>query len=573
MKKLLFLLLAILSFNSCYKSDFEESLLKNELKKSRINIEDDIMITGKKREDPNFTRNIEIARKELEKTDTRFSKIKIVSNYKYVKITPLNEQGVKDITALKDFDVYYFPLDIEIVKYGNKFIDPTKDSDFVSFWVVVPIDFIFSVNIKEKVLEDVFLPFGTGNDFFKYEGEKELIYKQIEAKSRDLLYPKQKNARVNVTATGSLLVEEDTITQIKFGVSGTKYYVPIKGVKITARNFLTSRSTTTGNNGSFTIPYNFSGNIDEFTITWESTDFYLVDGNGNAAKTSRSSGISNNWVPNITKAVSPVEFRYSHVYRGAYNYYNLPTGDILSPPKVSSASLLCNQRAQMEIKVKDGTQSHYYGINGVLCKANIVIENSIPTASSPNSTFKGYFMFASISHELTHAKHWAMSGGMTDVKYCTGSGGAGSLAESYAMMCEFYLVNKEYSGLLGIPYLWNYDYFDRRLLQEKMNSYWANSTSSCTYNISRYYTPYFIDLIDSRNQFITNGSNRPNDLVSNYTAKFLEDCIKITPDNWAAINQKIKTPAASSPILLTPLSVQGNSASNIDYLYNMYKSL
>ncbi len=530
------------------------------------------MEIGNKKEDPYVFKNMEKALKELVIKDKKYKEFVIKPNYKYVKIVALNEQGNAEITALKDFDVYFHPIDVKINKNGNKYSDPDNQTSFSSFWLVVPFNYKFTANIKEKLLEEVLIPFGTGKDYIKYDLETEAIYKSIEAKSIELLYPKLKNAKINVIASGNIKVEEDTLTQIIYGTSGTKFFTPIKGVKVSARNFLRTRSANTDNDGNFTINYNFSGNIDEFNISWESSDFYLVDGSGNLAKTTQTTASTppitgNYWAPSITRAINPVEFRYAHVFRGAYHYYNLPANDLKVPPKFQSPSLLCNNRSQLEIKVKNGSQSHFWGSNQNVCKASVVIENTIPTASVSNVTFKGYYMFASVSHELTHAKHWALPGGMSDLKYCAGGDNYGALAESYAMMGEYYLVNKEYSNITPIPFIWNQENFDRRRLQYRQISVWNNKSANCLTNAERYYTPYFIDLMDSKNQSIAINALFPNDQVYGYTAKFLEDCLLTSPDDWYNINAKIKNPG-SIPI---PVGVQGNSNTNIDYLYLLYK--
>jgi hypothetical protein len=571
----------------CKLPEDKNSTISPIVENSKTDVSEDGLIEiGNKTEDPHVLRHMQKALKELVKADNRFSKVVLKPNYKYVKITPLNDQGIEDINALIDLNVYHYPLDYEIKKHGQKYNEPDKDSNFQSFWLVAPINFKFSANIKEKFIEEVFMPFGTGKDEFTYDKETENIYRAIEEKANLNLYPKSKKAKVTATYSGLLAVEDDTISQIKYGFNSSGFYnnkvfLPLRGITIKARNLLTTNTTTTSNSGNFIFSRNWLNSVDEFTIVWESTDFYLENASGNAAITSYTTGISNTWTPNFSKA-SKVTFRYAHIFRGAHYYYNLPSGDIMSPPRAGIIQTLCNLRSQVAIRVRDGNQSTTRGINSAGCNSNVVIENTLPSNTEiltdagynfSYPTFKGFYMFASIVHELTHLKHWAMSGGMTDAKYCLGTGGKGSLAESYALMGEYYLVNKEYSNLILPPYLsWNSDYFDRESYQKKTISYWGNSTSSCSYHIYRYYTPYFIDLIDNRNQSLE-FSTYPDDRVSGYTAKFLEDCIKASPDDWYAINAKIKTPNASSPFLIEPSTAQGNTYSNIDYLYDLYKSL
>jgi hypothetical protein len=558
--------------------------------------DDDIngeVIIGNKTEDPHVMRHMEKALKELAKTDVRFQNVVLNPNYKYVKIVPTNDIGVEEIKALNYLHIYHYPLDYEIKKHGQAYNEPEKNSKYQSFWVVVPTTFTFSNNIKEKILEEAFIPFGTGNDTFRYDKETESVYSAIEITANNTLYPKSKKAKVSATYSGTLAVEDDTLSQIRYGLNSAgnynqKVYLPLKEITIRARNLLTTNSTKTDLNGSFLFSRNWLNAVDEYTIVWESNDFYLATPAGsppnnlfNAAITSYTSNISNTWVPNFGKA-SRLSFRYGHVFRGAHNYYNLPSGDIQAPPRAGFIQTICNLSSKVEIRVRDGIQSTTRGINSVGCYSNVVIENSLPTNTgiltdlgynTQFPSFKGYYLFASISHELTHLKHWAMPGGMTDAKYCLGSGGAGSLAESYALMGEYYLVNKEYSSKLPIPLIWQGDNYDRRLDQNKLITYWQASTSSCSYNTERYYTPYFIDLMDNRNQSLTNGITRPSDQVSGFTAKFLEDCLKASPDNWGVINAKIKAPSVSNPILSTPISALGNNSTDIDYLYNLYKSL
>ncbi len=552
------------------------------------------VILGNKTEDPHVLRHMEKSLKELIKKDARYSKIVVKSNYKYVKIIPINEEGVNEINELKKFHFYHYPLDYEIKKHGPIFSEINNNAKYHSYWVVVPVKYSFSSNIKENLLEEVFMPFGIQNDEIKYDTETESLYKAIEENSYANLYPKSKKAKVNATYSGTLAVEDDTLSQIVYGVNSagnfnSKIYLPLKGITIRARNLLTTNSTTTGLSGEFLFSRNWLGGVDEYTICWENVDFCLLKSNNDAAITSYNSGISNTWNAKFGKK-DMESFRYAHVYRGAYFYYNISNDQFQRPPKMNGGVLYCAQRTQVPIKVENGSQSSHKGYLSYACQANVTVQNTlfttIPTTDIGFNNFypffKGYYMFASVCHELTHLKHWTLNGGMTDNKYCLANTNMGGpLAESYALMGEYFLVNKEYTEQLQ-PYslTWLSNNFDREGYQRKELVAtgvlgWNYTAASCINptNLQRFYTPYFIDLIDSRNQSITNGNTRPNDKVSGYTAKFLEECIKTAPDDWYAIHAKIKNPSTSAPVLTLPSAVSGNSATNIDYLFNTYKLL
>jgi hypothetical protein len=219
--------------------------------------EEELVIIGNKTEDPHVMRHMEKALKELAKTDVRFSKIILKPNYKYVKISPINEKGIEDITALSFLNVYHYPLDYEIKKHGQKYDEVDKNSNFQSFWVVTPIDFSFSSNITEKLIEEVFMPFGNGKDEFIYDKQTEGLYKAIEEKANMSLYPKAKKAKISATYSGNISVEDDTLTYLRYRTTGTKVFLPLKGITVLARNLLTTKDTKTDNSGNFLFTRNW----------------------------------------------------------------------------------------------------------------------------------------------------------------------------------------------------------------------------------------------------------------------------------------------------------------------------
>lgn len=452
-------------------------------------------------------------------------------------------------------------MDRKVLKHGEKYDDPEKINDLTSCWVVIPLNQQFSDNCSVKNLEELFMPFGNANEYIEHkDAEITSIYKSIEDKAYQNLNPSTKKGKISVTYSGSIAVEEDSLSDLKYGVGSTqKIFLPIKNVTIIGRRNSTSRSTASDNSGNFTIPYNFAGNVDEYTIVWETGNFFLVNNLGNSARDSYTSSASNTWHAKFYRQTNQRQFRFAHVHRAANNYFNISEIELRRPPMLLIGTVSgFNPPPRLEIKVQDGGQSHFYGANSVLCKANIVIEN---TNTTTNPEFKAWRLYASTVHELSHAKHWNIPGGMTDIKYCYAYANDGALAESYAMLYEYFLVNKEYSFIMPSPYVWNSNFYDRRSLQEKEITYWQSKGPGCG-NAGRFYTPYFIDLMDTRNQGSGN-TIKPFENISGFTAKTLEDAVFANPSSWASANTYIKNHTTGATNATT---------TNIDALYNLYNN-
>ena len=561
MRKLAVFFLFVLMFNSCKKDqdlvskNFESS--ETEIFENLVSSNENIEL-GDKQEDPHLLRHVIKAQKDLATIDSKFDKITITANYKYVKITPLNYDGTEEINRLsKDYHVFYFPMDRKVIKHGEKYEDPEKINEFTSCWVVLPIGMRLTENCTVKNLEELFMPFGNANEYLEIKDtELASLYRVIEEKAYQNLNPTTKKGKINVTYSGSLAVEEDSLSDLKFGIgSSQRLFLPIKNVTIIGRRNLTSRATISDNLGNFTIPYNFAGNVDEYTIVWETGNFFLVNNLGISARDSYTSSATNTWHAIFYRATNQRQFRFAHVHRAANNYFNIPETELKRPPMLLIGPMsTCIPPPRLKIKVQDGGQSHFYGANSVLCKANIVIEN---TNTISNSEFKAWRLYASTVHEMSHAKHWNMSG----VKYCFTGANDGALAESYAMLCEYFLVNREYSSIMPSPYAWNSNFYDRRGLQLLPITHWQIKGPGC-FNTGRFYTPYFIDLMDSRNQGSIN-ILFPNENISGFSAKTLEDAVYANPASWASVNTYIKTHTSGAT---------NATATNIDALYNLYNN-
>jgi hypothetical protein len=445
-------------------------------------------------------------------------------------------------------------MDYELKKGGNSFKDPEKKNEFQAYWVVIPIDYQFSEGLEVKVLDELFIPFGTGNFSITPPEKRVKIYKEIEMRSNELIDSSKpsKKAKVAFTAYGTIRVEDDILS----GLKGSQIFLPIQGVKVRAkRNSITSE-TTTDASGNFTVPYNFAGNIDSYSIVWQNTSYDITDGSYGLAITTRNNH-STPWIPQITKAVSSEVFRYAHVFRAAYNYYYNIGSLQIDTPHLANSAVLGGVGNKLKIGVRDGSWldlgSHYYGSNRIFNASQAIIENDDVLS---NSEFNSRYLFSQTTHELSHAKHWSY--GMTDSQYCLNRT-KGTYAESYAMVCEDIIVNQVYSQLAWPS---SYSYFDRRKLQPKLLSFWQQSAGACLLSRERYYTPVFIDMIDYRNQYLDVGITCPNDNFGGFTLKFIEDRVKLHPTDWESLKTQIKAD-----------NTTGNSNLLVDYIFNLYKNI
>ena len=143
------------------------------------------------------------ALKSLKSKGIKSSLSKIEGNYYYVRLLPKTDDEYNLINSDPSIDIYEYPLDVEIVKQGNKYKDKSVGNNkFTWIYCAVPKNKKFSTKIKIEILDELYLPFGNGKEAqTTYQKNEKTFLTTLEEESLVLTGNKTKstkNAKVAV---------------------------------------------------------------------------------------------------------------------------------------------------------------------------------------------------------------------------------------------------------------------------------------------------------------------------------------------------------------------------------------
>lgn len=456
--------------------------------------------------------------------------------------------------------LYSFPLDRKIPEGLTSYHDSRIPNNKPTFqYCAVPVSYDFPHNIKVKILEELYLPeedqknaarslgnllyelekeafLITGNEFGMGSGGNSagrasgftpsgtiLVWDDVigssstttKTFSHSECYDCETGQLVRCPSSGLTPIgiegeEQSTICERPVYTYSTTFhsgsYIPIRGVKVRARRWFTTKSTVTDEDGDFSIAHSFGGDVN-YLIVWQSSTWDIRDGNLTQAYYNGPNS-SSPWRLNIGGGKS---LRFATIHRALHRYtYEHVHG--LSRPILGS-------RAKLKINYNDGSgtgvnwgvewQNVDYGL-GLVPNIKIWGKNDDGIYRPTNQ------IFSTTIHELAHTTHiQAMTWGTFDYGQVSPI-----LYESWADAVEWFISRIEYVDR-GIG---NYDDPDLTSLdvglQVDNSQWWRFNGNRETNDI---YTPLFIDLIDDYNQADErNNNNMPTDVITGFSMGNIE---------------------------------------------------
>lgn len=439
----------------------------------------DMISLGEHYNDPYKIDNMQQALSDILAQDPDFPIKQITANEKYIRFLPKNFEEDSVLESYSDVTFFDFPLDYELSDEGCYYHDPTV-SDSVLTWqyCVVPINYEFNNTIEYEHLYDVFIP-----DLDCTLGD---YYLQIEEKAYRLAgYPQD-------STSGSKASKWKPSVTIRVYDDVLGRYTPLANAKIIVKGKHGSKKgeATTNSQGQCTIDKSFSSSKElRYFIKWETGRFNLRHGVLGQAW-SKSSLMSTAWNYDMYANMpqNPKDYVYANVHRGAYKFFY---GNILGlkNPKMT-------RKTHIGVIDENGT-SFCTGLRMLGMSADIVVKKK-----HSNDAFD---IISNTLHEIAHQSHLLFMSrrlyiGIKKVVY-----------ESWASAVEWKLTTHFYEEL-GTSINYNHE-------QDWEPNSFSNGRTSC-------YTPLFIDLMDTYNQYHPiNNSNRPNDIISGYTISYIQDSI------------------------------------------------
>jgi hypothetical protein len=494
---------------------------------------------GNKLENPYSVKNMKKALENLKKSNQSAKlaadDFEITTTHLYAEFKPKNEDELNALKADSTIVLYDHPLDYEIEVNGDYYRDPTTPTDQPTpQYCALKIGQQLPDGVEKITLEELFIPDENKDGNSNKVGGKingktvsaALIDALVEESLRitnNLDYPNSQNKNAKTTSSkwrpaGRIQVWDDVLGD----------FIGVDGVKVRARRWFTTHTGIADVNGFYSCDGQFSRDAN-YSIDWERYDFALQDHwlNGATYNGPKKEG---NWDLSLK---DDKQAYYATIFSGAYFYYYKDRMGLTSPPTNSFWKRKLRIKARLE-----NSRSSYVKVRRIWKGADISLQ-----AWGDRSDL----VFGTTIHELAHAAHrevddsaynslvWKAysSPCAPSAESCDHPGPTGASArrvmETWATTVEIVLTNLRY------------------------RSYLNNSNYSYPWNLQitkieeqPFYTSVGYDLIDDFNQRSIYGIQRPQDRVSGYTIKQVENSLKNT-NSWSEWKENVKSQNPTNP--------------------------
>jgi hypothetical protein len=446
---------------ACKKEDLTEISTEKE-----ANSTSEMTKIGKKLENPFTIQNMSKALENLYSNARLTENISVETSHLYVKFKPKTELELDILKKDSTLDLYSYPLDYEILQAGSYYHDPSLPLNQPTYqYSCVLADYTFPKGVEYEILAECYipddLPITPAVNARKLSDESidALITEAFKITNNKLSNTPITNARISAskwTPSGKIQVWDNSIT-----TSGK--FVPIEGIEVKARNWLTTREGFTNSNGDFKCNGTLRGSA-KYHFKWDRHQFSIRSGTTGQAEYNGPE-ISSNWNLNIQ---GTSQESLGHIFKATYKYYY---GDILGLSRPPTNDNIFDPQIKIATYTeKDPDCSSCLGVHNRY-KRFFGLGNQIKIFDILNQ--KSEVLFGTTIHELTHASHWYMDRSSYD-------NSSSEVIESWASGVEWAITRLVYTN-------YNIDYFTK---------------------VDSYYTRIVVDMIDGISGY---------DKVSGYT--------------------------------------------------------
>jgi hypothetical protein len=522
---------------------------------------------GEKLENPYSVANMKKALANLRKSKSAAKMaaddFEITTTHLYLKFTPKNEQELDVLESDSTIVFYDHPLDYEIAVSGDYYRDPNIPEDQPTpLYCAVKVDAPVVQNngkikgnakvmetVEKTTLEELFIPdedFDTDengttnktvNPAMRKINGKMLSVSFIDALVEEAL--RITNNLNNSNAQNKTLKTASSkwrpAGRIRVWDDYLQDYIGVEGAEVRARRWFTTHRGWVGADGYYSCDGRFERDAN-YSIDWDRYEFAIQDHwlNGATFNGPKKEG---NWDLNLK---DDKQAYYATIFSGAYFYYYKDRMELTSPPTNSFFKRKLRIKARLE-----NSKSSYVKARRIWFGADISLQ-----AWGDRSDL----VFGTTIHELAHAAHREVAGGAYNnlvwkaysspcapsAESCDHPGPTGASArrvmETWATTVEIVLTNLRYKKYLGYS---NFEYGLWRVPS-------FNNNQNVFITEENFYTSAGYDLIDSFNQRDVYGSFHPQDRVSGYTIKQVENSLKNT-NSWSEWKENVKRENPNNP--------------------------
>ena len=378
------------------------------------------IILGEKLNNPYSLNNMKEAWKQLNGTKSGEYGNEPEANWLYVRFLPKDST---EFMAIENLNLFCYPLDYQILQYGEYYHDPDLDEDQITWqYTRVTPDYEFP-DIEYEILDECFVPeYEAGTKAGASLAELEALAIELSGNTSDGSIDTK--ATSGSRPSGNVTVYNDSNNQ----------YVPVVGVKVQCNYFLKIGDAWTNGNGDYSMSTSFPKNPD-YSLVFENKEGF-TQWNGIAvlgpAKASYGKSSAKGRRFEIKKTSNTVnkEWVWATVNNNVHNYYayarqsNSPVYDnnlkiMTFTPKNYGAMAGCAPMLRRVNSVSLNTNSEFGNI-----MANIAL---VPTSYALMFIFKlalpdiiltidpanwmTYDLISSlVFHEMSHTSHFAVAG-------------------------------------------------------------------------------------------------------------------------------------------------------------------
>ncbi len=430
----------------------------------------------------------------------------ITATHYHYKFIPKDGAELTLLEDCPDLELFAYPLDA-IVSEGEYF----ESENPLLRYAVVPVDKVLP-DVEKELLYEMFIPddsrtrMPTRCSHIDPEMADRLVAEAMRITGNEE-EPVNKTRASKWYGRGEIYYYDEILD----------WYLPLRGVKVRITRAGVTHTAITDSLGCFQMTDGFKYGA-SYSIIWERADWDIRDGATGQAFYQTNSNVTNEpWFLYIDGGKS---IRYATIHKAVYrHFYGNHLGLNTATPSTERS---------VKISYMDGAHSRsvpgFFTILGGMASDIRIFKNSTRgfDYEMPN-------IFHTTCHELAHAAHCFT---MTKDNFCEV---ANSIQESWADCVAYYMTKLEYEEITDhITSLMGYEEtnawniirlrkFCNNQNYDKNEYYWLNLDWPRNGEIDPY-SPLFIDLIDTDNQY-NSQPGAPNDEISGYTIQTLNNIV------------------------------------------------
>ena len=275
------------------------------------------VILGEKLNNPYSLSNMQEAYAELIRTRAEYSSMPcdtLSANWLYVRFLPKDST---DLAILDSFclDLFDYPLDYDILVYGDSYHDPSlPDDQFTWQYTCIRPDFVIPNEITYEVLEECFIP----EDDLATRTSSFPFYQELEK----LAFNKAGIELDDSSDTRASASEHCPSGVVKIDQNGKGTLLPVKGVKVKCNVLVKIGSAYTDQYGNYYIT-KFFYSKPHYHLEFENTkDFTIWAGLDILSSADVDYGKQSIRNFNITIKQNEKAWNWATINNAGYDYYN-----------------------------------------------------------------------------------------------------------------------------------------------------------------------------------------------------------------------------------------------------------